>query len=485
MADAQTMTAAAPTMRTLIQELVNALTRAMRNITFYPPEHPMVAEMIAAAAHAVERVVAHGECLIKFINGEVVIDDRPLFDATSSVGSLVGACHNREIESIAFVPGVRANETGELIRLLAADPQEVREHGGASAVLGRRGVTHIAVDTLQTLTQGARREQSLSPMRETYAGALDVMRSAVRRARIGRPLNVEGTERAVDRLVDGILREQSAMLGLVSVKNYDEYTFTHALHICILCLGLGRAIGLGPERLRELGVSALLHDVGKVFVPLEILRKPDKLTPDEFKTIARHPIDGALILFGQERAPAVAPVVAFEHHLHCDGTGYPQIAERHAGARHAVPLHLYSLMVAIADVFDALTTERPYRPPLSPERALEMMHESEREQFEPRLLGRFTEMLGKYPAGTLVRLSSGALAIVARPNPADAVRPFVHVIIEDGLRRSLMPGEVDLGQRDPRSGAPRLEIVEVLDPALAGVEVSELLGALTPSPTPG
>ena len=457
--------------RALIQDVVNALTRAMKNVTFYPPEHPMVAEMIGEAARAVERVVARAECLIKLIGGDVVVDDRPLFDATSSIGSLVGACHNRDIESILFLPGVRPSEVGELVRVLAADPQEVRDSSGAAAMLGRRGVTHVAVDALQALAPGTKREQSLSPVRETYAGALDIMRGAVRRARVGRPLNVEGAEHAVDRLVDVILREQSAMLGLVSVKNYDEYTFTHALHICILCLGLGRAIGLQHDKLRELGVAALLHDVGKVFVPLEILRKPDKLSPGEFAAIARHPIDGAVILFGQERAPAVAPVVAFEHHIQYNGAGYPQMPARWE-------LNMYSLMVAIADVYDALTTERPYRPPLSPERALEIMHETEREQFEERLLGRFTEMLGKYPAGTLVRLSNGDLAVVARSNPVDAARPLVYPVIDDGGRRSLGCEEIDLAERDPETGAPVLDVAAVLDPVAENIEVAELLGSI-------
>jgi len=464
-------TVSAPSTRALIQEVVNALTRAMKNIAFYPLEHPMVGEMTNEAVRAVQRVVAQGECLVKFINGTVVLDDKPLFDMPGSIGSLVGACHNRDIDAITFVPGVRPNEVGDLVKVLTTDPDEVRAQGGASAMLGRRGVTHVSVDALRALAAGAGREQSLSPARETYAGALDIMRSAVSRARTGTPLNIEGAEHAVDRLIDEILREQSAMLGLVSVKNYDEYTFTHALHICILCLGLGHAIGLPVDRLKEVGVAALLHDVGKVFVPLEILRKPDKLTPDEFKAIARHPIDGALILFRQERAPAVAPVVAFEHHIQCNGTGYPQV-----GATWE--LNLYSLMVSIADVYDALTTERPYRPPLSPERALEMMHESQREQFDERLLGRFTEMLGKYPAGTLVRLSSGDPAIVSHFNPNDAARPFVHLIIDDGGRRALGRNEMDLAQRDPATGAYAFSIERVLDPSVEKVEVADLLGAL-------
>ncbi|UCH33918.1 MAG: HD-GYP domain-containing protein [Armatimonadota bacterium] len=466
-----TGTASPASDREMVQDVVNALSRAMKNVTFYPPEHPQVAEMTAEAARAVGRAVARGECLIKFIGANVVLDDRPLFDMTSSIGSLVGACHNRGIDAVTFVPGVKPNEVSELIKVLTTDPDEVSDQGGASAVLGRRGVTHVSVDALQAVAEGAQRRKPTSLARGTYAGALDVMRGAVRRAGAEAPLNIEGAERAVDRLIDAILREQSAMLGLVSVKNYDEYTFTHALHICILCLGLGHAIGLSHDKLKELGIAALLHDVGKVFVPLEILRKPDKLTPEEFKAIARHPVDGALLLFRQERAPAVAPVVAFEHHIQCNGTGYPQV-------NGSWELNLYSLIVSIADVYDALTTERPYRPPLSPEQALEMMHESRRGQFDERLLGRFTEMLGKYPAGTLVRLSNGDPAIVSRPNPANAARPFLHHIVTDDGRVTLGGDELDTTQRDPETGEYVLSIVQVLDPVAERIEVASLLGQL-------
>jgi HD-GYP domain-containing protein (c-di-GMP phosphodiesterase class II) len=457
--------------RALIQDIVNALIKAMKNVTFYPAEHPMVAEMMGEAVNAVQRAVARDTCLVKFIGGNVVVDDKPLFDMPRSVGSLVGACHNRDVDAIMFSPGVRPNEIAELVKALTTDPDQIRAQGGVGTMLERRGVTHVAVHALRALSEGSGTERSLSPVRETYAGALDVMRSAVCRARTGTPLNVEGAERAVDHLIDGILREQSAMLGLVSVKNYDEYTFTHALHICILCLGLGHAIGLSADRLKELGVAALLHDVGKVLVPLEILRKPERLTPEEFKAIARHPVDGALILFRQERAPAVAPVVAFEHHIQSNGTGYPQVSG-------TWELNLYSLMVSIADVYDALTTERPYRPPLSPERALEMMHDSQREQFDERLLGRFTEMLGKYPAGTLVRLSNGNLAIVSRSNPADPVRPLVHLILDEGGRRALASEPLNLAERDAAGECP-ISLGQVLDPAVEKVEVQDLLATLS------
>jgi HD-GYP domain-containing protein (c-di-GMP phosphodiesterase class II) len=247
------------------------------------------------------------------------------------------------------------------------------------------------------------------------------------------------------------------------VKHYDEYTFTHGLHICILSIALAWTIPLDNELLKELGISALLHDVGKIRVPLEILRKPGALTDEEFALVRRHPVDGALILAAQEEVPEVAPVVAFEHHLQPDLRGYPVL-------KRPRELNLFSLIVSIADVYDALTTERPYRPPLAPHEALALMHGGEAGSFEPRLLGRFTEMLGRYPAGTLLRLSDGSTAVVSRPNPRDAARPFVRRVIEDEANPILDLEEINLAAAESPVG-----IDEVLDPAAARVDVARLL----------
>lgn len=458
------------------QRFVGALARAMRNVTFYSPDHPLVAAGMPEASQALEALLQNEhEFTIKFIDGEAVVNDRPLLQSTEALASLIGACSRRNIESLTFRQGIRADELSQLVGILSMDPGELSAMGGPAAALEHQAARHIAVERVREITRdkqgggevGAASGIPLKP-RELYAEAIDVVRNTLAQAGAGATIELAAANTTATRLVEAVLRESSTLLGLTSVKDYDEYTFTHMLHITLLCLGLGLAIGLDQQQLKELGVSALLHDVGKVNVPLEYLRKPGKLMPAELTAIQRHPVDGALILCKQPQAPAVAAIVAFEHHMSANLSGYPKV-------RQARDLNLYSMMVSVADVYDALTSQRPYRHPLSPGNALKVMHEMPYGSFHLKLLARFTEMLGKYPAGTLLRLSSGDLAVVSRPNPADAGRPFVRLLRDVGGSKVLDTKETDLGRVEPQTGATLLSIAEVLQPEAGTLNPGELL----------
>ncbi|NIM05895.1 MAG: HD domain-containing protein [Armatimonadetes bacterium] len=448
-------------------QIVVALARAMRNTSFYASDHSLVRLNIEDAAATISRMLEKKrEFVLKIVEGEIVANDLPLFDPGTGTANLVGACLNRDIESITFSSGLSTEEVAALVNLLAADSEEISQQGGAATSLSRRGASHIKVEKL--ITPGSDEGEATESGHKTYASALDVLRAAARRARMGFSPESGTTHAAVSDLVDSIMLEQAAMLGMVSVKGRDEYTFTHALHICILCLQLGHSLGLERPQLQELGVCAMLHDIGKIFIPLPILRKPAALTQKEFDIIQQHPIHGALLLCRHEEAPAMAPLVAFEHHLHFDLSGYPQTNSR----RH---LNFYSLMVGPADVYDALTTDRPYRPALPPKQALEVM-QSQSSYFEPRLLARFTEMLGKYPAGSLLRLNDGRLAVVTKPNPCNAAMPFVRILeFEDGSPR-LLEEEINLAAPDPATGRPRLCVDSVVDPTPMELDICGLLG---------
>lgn len=461
------------------RDIVMALTKAMRNISFYHRDHPAVVQSLAAASSVADALVAsEREFTIKFVDGEIVVDDRPLFEIGSSTGNLVGACRRRGIDSLTLRQGLRAEELAHVIGLLTMEPQEIELLGGPAAVLERQGVRHITVERLRHIA-GEQMEASsntggpVAPVRarETYVESLDVVRGAMAQARRGAPIDLKPADQAAATLVEAILRQSSAMLGMVAVKNYDEYTFTHMLHITILCLSLGTALGLDRAELKDLGVAALLHDLGKVYVPLEYLRKPGRLTPQELAAIQRHPVDGAIILAGQPEAPPVAALVAFEHHMQANLSGYPK-------PRRARDLNMYSLMASIADVYDALTTERPYRPPLPPARALRVMNEMPAGTFDSRLLSAFGGLLGKHPPGTMVRLDNGEIAVVSRPNPDDPARPFVRILRRTEEGHTLDQNEIDLSKRDENTQAHLLAISEVLDPRAHDIDVEELLRSL-------
>jgi putative nucleotidyltransferase with HDIG domain len=241
------------------------------------------------------------------------------------------------------------------------------------------------------------------------------------------------------------------------MRNYDNYTFTHMVNVSILTMGQARALGIDGRLLREFGLSALMHDIGKVRTPKEILNKPDKLTDDEFVIMRRHTVDGAEILRRTPEMPILAPVVAFEHHLRKDGTGYPFGVKRAA-------LNLGTMLCSIADVYDAMRSQRAYQQAHPSDRILAVLKRSDGAQFDQDLVRRFVQLLGIYPPGNLVRLNSGEIAVVLRVHAPDPYRPRVKVLFgSDGARLDV---PFDRNLFEPReAGAPLDGVVAPVDAA--------------------
>ncbi len=459
-----TVTAIIDPVRKTAEQTVVALARAMKNVSFYEVTHPVVAGVVKEIATDLDFLLENQpEFVIKFSNGYVVIQDTPLLGQHTSIGNLVGACHRRDVDTIVLRQGTTEDELSQLVEVLAADPTEVEAAGGAPQALAARGVRRISI---QKLVSRSHDEGSsvpeLSAWSWIYTTALDVIRGAANEVRTGRSIDIGSVQSSVREIVDDIVGERSIVYSLNWMKGMDEYTFVHALHICILAIELGREIGLPRDRLEELGTATLLHDVGKIFVPLEILRKPAKLNEEEFAVISRHPTDGALVLTRESELPPVAAVVAFEHHMHMDRSGYPKM-------RYPRALHMYSLMTSIVDVYDALTTMRPYRPPLPPQTAVQVMQEQLATRLEPRLLARFLEMLGPYPWGTLLRLNGDRVVVVTRPNPIAPDNPLTRIIdMREGGR--VLEDEAPLRQIESR-----LYSLEVVDPVALGINLTALM----------
>jgi HD-GYP domain-containing protein (c-di-GMP phosphodiesterase class II) len=275
----------------------------------------------------------------------------------------------------------------------------------------------------------------------------------------------------VQGIVDQILNEETSLLGLTTLRDYDEYTYTHSVNVCIFAVALGRKLGLTRLQLYDLGLGALMHDIGKARVPLDVLNKPGSLTEDEWKAMCAHPWLGVLQLFqmrSRNDVPYRAMIIAFEHHKKIDLTGYP----RHSRPRE---LSIYSKVVAVADAFDAATSRRSYQAtPFSPSDALGEMRINPRRGMDPVLVKAFTSLVGHYPVGTLVVLDTLELALVHSPNASpDAIaRPLVQ-IISDARGNVLFPGVLaDLSERD-ENGTYRRTIIKITDPDRYGIRISD------------
>ncbi len=253
-----------------------------------------------------------------------------------------------------------------------------------------------------------------------------------------------------------------ALVALTALCEYDNYTFTHMVNVGILTMAQASSLGIEGERLRQFGLAGLMHDIGKVRTPTEILTKPAKLTDEEFAIMKRHPVDGAEILRRQIDMPPLAAVVAFEHHLRIDHTGYPEGVKR-------PELNLATQLCAIADVYDAMRSQRSYQQAFPTDRILGVLQQNDGARFDQHLVRRFSQLMGIYPPGNLVRLDSGALAVVIRTHAPEPWLPAVRIVANpDG---SLLPVPVDLAlwETDP-GGVPTPRIVTPVNPAEAGID---------------
>jgi putative nucleotidyltransferase with HDIG domain len=222
--------------------------------------------------------------------------------------------------------------------------------------------------------------------------------------------------------MEHLIKEHQEFLRLTTLKRYDPSTFVHLLNVSILAMHFASKMGFGRDVILDIGVAALFHDIGKLYISRNILRKKDRLTDEEFGRIKSHTVMGAEILLKYVDALGILPVVvAFEHHLKYDLRGYPKLSFTHKP-------NIASLMVSICDVYDALSERRGYKADYPPDMIYEIMMKEKGTSFEPKLVDMFFEFIGVWPIGSIVALSDGRVAVVLDENEDDITSPKVEVI---------------------------------------------------------
>lgn len=452
------------------------LSAAQRSATLYPDNHPVLGESIDALTTSVNELVESGEVATFNIHkgslffGSVVLPQESIMHSR-----LIADCRDRHIGSIAFLPGGTRDELAALIALLNIEERLLRTQD-AAAWLAAREVSHVAVAAVSELEAEAEGDESEGDEQakrvgqeatKIYRMVLDVMRQMELQIRSGGAVEISKARQMSDSILSLMLQNRSAVIALSTIKSHDEYTLFHSVNVMILSLGLGTLLSLERDKLRELGLAALMHDVGKITVPREILQKPGPLTTEEWKAMRRHPTNGAHLLDNLSDYGEAMMVVAFEHHMRQDLQGYPPPYERQQ-------LHLYSRIVAIADAYDAMTTMRSYRAPLRPDKAVAVLVRESRKAFDPTLVKVFINMLGIYPVGTVVKLSTAEIAVVYEANQNDLLRPQVKVVVDPERRR--VDGEiVDLTQIAEGGSSFLRSIVESVDEQDYNIDASALV----------
>jgi putative nucleotidyltransferase with HDIG domain len=258
-------------------------------------------------------------------------------------------------------------------------------------------------------------------------------------ARMGKAIEVANAKELVEEISESVLRQPHALISLARLKNADEYTYMHSVAVCALMIALARHLNMDDEMVREAGLAGLLHDLGKMGIPNKILNKPGKLTDEEFITIKSHPLIGASILMDN---PLVSPMVldvVLHHHEKMDGSGYPH---RLAGDT----ISLFAKMGSVCDVYDAITSNRPYKKGWSPAESIRKMAEWSKGHFDESVFQAFVKTVGIYPTGSLVRLESGRLGVVTEQSETSLLTPKVKVFFSARLKTPILQETLDLSK---------------------------------------
>jgi HD-GYP domain-containing protein (c-di-GMP phosphodiesterase class II) len=293
--------------------------------------------------------------------------------------------------------------------------------------------------------------------------AFQAMSNMVNQVKAGHGIDPKGAREVTSLLVDEILKAPDAMMNLIDIKSFDDYTFTHNINVATLCLIIGQSMGLPPEDLFDLGLGGLLHDMGKLKVSLSILNKDGKLTDAEFTEMKRHPTYGYEILCRSKDIPERARMVALSHHEKFQGKGYPKGLKG-----DAIPL--FARICSIADVYDALTTDRPYRVAMAPHEAMKIVTSGIDTQFDPKILSVFLHKMSLYPSGSLVLLNDGSVGLVLKANPKTVLRPTIKLLKTAQGERVKTRTEIDLMKTSNLyiAGPASRSLLNVTTPGKAG-----------------
>ena len=257
----------------------------------------------------------------------------------------------------------------------------------------------------------------------TRIEAKEIVKSAMESYKKRTKFNADGAKLIVDRMIDELLSTKDIMLNLSDIKTTDDYTFAHSVNVCILSLITGVKLGLNQLRIKELGIGALLHDIGKTTIPDELIKKPDKLTDEEYEIMKQHAVSGFNILKTDINMSATSAYVAYGHHERFDGSGYPN------GAKGG-DIHQFARIAAIADVFDALTSDRVYRKKFKTHEAAEFLINGSNHLFDPEILSCFIKNIAFYAIGTSVVLDTGEKGIVVDCNSSFPTRPVIRIVYD-------------------------------------------------------
>ncbi|MBI4421267.1 MAG: HD domain-containing protein [Gemmatimonadetes bacterium] len=461
------------------RDFIIAFYTMLRSLKLYPLENAQVQRSLDdLTASAGTLMQIEQELEIRLAGDFIFVNSTRLrlgLDNYASFSHVLGILNQCGVGIVRVDEGVERKEWQVFVSLLltyanrAADPNKLFEL--QQKLLGG-GVTRLHVEApAESEDDSETEERAKEVAKRTYERSVTVTKEVINSVRMGRSASVKKVKRAVQSIVDQVLSNEVSLVGLTTIRDYDEYTFTHSVNVCIFSVAMGRRLGLNKLQLYDLGMAALFHDVGKSRVPLEVLSKDGPLSEEEWRIMQAHPWLGVLTLFGLRgygEVPYRGMIAAYEHHMKIDLTGYPKSVR-------ARQLSVFSKIIACADAFDAATSRRVYQTvPIQPDQVLREMWENPRRGHDKVIVKALINLLGIYPVGTCVILDTYEVGLVhgANPDPVHLHRPLVRVVSTPEGGMTPQGPVVNLAETAP-DGSFRRTVIKVTDPAKYGIKPSD------------
>ena len=468
----------APGAQQVARSFVIALHSSLRAIRLYPMENAAVRNSLVELEGYTAKVFStFAQCELRAVGEYLFVNDTRLrlqLDNYAAVAHVLGRMQLAGVGGVVVKSKPDARAWVALLNGLLQPAVELSQAERVERLVASLEVAGVSCFVIEVAVEDDEADLDIDDeqerARQTFMRSLDATRDLLTGARMGRSPSLKKAKRAVQGIVDCIMADSTSLVGLTTLREFDDYTFVHSVNVCILAVALGRRIGLGKLQLLDLGLAALMHDIGKSRVPLELLNKRGQLDEVEYKVLQTHTWRGVLALFGMKGSAARswrAMTTAYEHHMRVDLSGYPQPIRARQPA-------LFSKIVAIADGFDAATTSRVYQPkPWTPADVVRGMRENPKLGFDPVLVKAFINLTGIYPIGTVVGLDTMEIALVqvASTDPNALARPSVRIIFD--ARGNRVDGPVvSLTERNASGGFLRT-ITRTENPDRYGIRVSD------------
>jgi HD-GYP domain-containing protein (c-di-GMP phosphodiesterase class II) len=413
-------------MRDIVKGTISVFFSAIQTGKIYAENHPESLQSTEMAFQALNEVFRNtAELVIGIVDEELAWEGEVFFDLSKKLRSVIYYLKYRNIERIYINKALSLEELRRFIALLSSAKGEFQRD--AERLLVQNGIKYIKTSKIKDIDlDQLRSRDDWNKMQELYDNALDTIGSTINRVVEG--TDVDDTDIRFDMLnmMDFFMGRHQELITLISVRKKDMITFAHLCNVAILSMHLGSRLGFNKDDVLDLGIAALFHDVGKIAISSQILKKKGRLDDDEFRKMREHPLIGSRILSSYIDSLGIIPmVVAYEHHRRFDLQGYPQV-------EFPKKPHTASLIVSMCDVYDALAQRRTYKKDYPPNKIYEIMSQEKEKLFDPELFDKFYASLGVWPVGTIVQMSDTRIGVVRETNEKDIFGPIVEIVSSVG-----------------------------------------------------